>query len=285
MASELVTAGVGLAGVALGSIGTLAAAYIQRKGSQDQAEATYRAAVTTARTQYAGALEAQNRAAQRNVYVSFVTAARAFQRAARGAVLDVGAANLDPLRGSVGEFRTAFGAVELEGPTSVLTAANEVLRMAELITITFHHGARIMEAERILEAPRDTTDAHWESSDFALRTLREVHRIRLEATPDELVTLNMMQAREDAEAGRSTRAVTWLRALERARSAMGEVGGLLDRHQASDLLFDVELRSPGPLERAQSVLNEFDAAIAAFVHAARSYLNDTQPDIGQPGPR
>jgi hypothetical protein len=117
-----------LVGVVLGGGVTLATAHIQRKGSKDQADATLRAAVTTARLQYAGALEQQNRIAQRTAYVGFIAATHAFRQALRREV--PGRSNPDPFREVQQVLRDAYVAVELEGPPSVLTAADAVVGAA-----------------------------------------------------------------------------------------------------------------------------------------------------------
>ncbi|ELS50276.1 hypothetical protein [Streptomyces viridochromogenes] len=179
MNAELIAAGAGLVGVVLGGGVTLAAAHIQRKGSKEQADATLHAAVTTARLQYAGALEHQNRIAQRTAYVGFIAATHAFRQALRREV--PGRANLDPFREVQQALRDAYVAVELEGPPSVLTAADAVVAAAFGVTQFVYNDAELMETWRTLHIAAHSQ----QSAAVALQAFRDVQRVVAETSPDQ----------------------------------------------------------------------------------------------------
>ncbi|MFJ1733306.1 hypothetical protein [Streptomyces sp. NPDC088254] len=275
MDSALVAAGAGLVGVVLGSAGTLAAAHIQRKGSKDQAEATVRAAVTTARFQYAGALEQQNRIAQRTAYVGFIAATHGFRQTLRSEV--PGRTNPDPLREAQRALRDAYIAVELEGPPSVLTAADAVVATGGALAQFIYNDAELMEAWRTLHNAARTQ----ERATTALQALRDVQRVLAQTQPDERGALSNRndQARQDHENGLQTPAARWFAAYQEARQAVYDTGGLLTDDQAEELLLDASLFPQNALERVLHVTSEFEETAARFVQVARIYLNDTQPEI------
>lgn len=273
----LVAAAAGLVGVVLGSTGTLVAAHIQRKGSKDQAEATVRAAVTTARFQYTGALEQQNRIAQRTAYVGFIAATHAFQQVLRREAPAAGRTNSDPLREPQRALRDAYIAVELEGPPSVLTAADAVLGIGGAVTQFVYNDADLMETWRILHNAARTQEA----AGIALRALRDVQRVLAETPPDERQALSSHndQARQEHEDGLQTPAARWYEAHREAQRAVYDTVGLLTGDQAEELLLDASAFPHNALERVMHVSREFEEAAARFVQVARDYLNDTHPEI------
>ncbi|MCF3142207.1 hypothetical protein [Streptomyces platensis] len=272
MNSELLSAGAALAGVALGIVGTLMAARIQAKGSHAQAEATYRAAVTTAQTQYAATLEQQNRAAQRAAYVAFIAAFNAFQRAMVPAEARAGRDVPEPLLEPLDRLHAAITAVELEGPPEVLAAARSVTQRAVELADMLYELGEILESWRALVAGRHVDEAR--NAHTAVLRVHEVAR----AIP--------MTHRSLHDADRQVRAErmgeygeAWLAACESAESALAAAVavGALTEDQAADLLWDVSSKDEGTPQTAREHRESFTNAAASFIEAARHYLNDTQP--------
>ncbi|MFB8247301.1 hypothetical protein ACFC5X_19940 [Streptomyces sp. NPDC055952] len=274
MNAELIAAGAGLVGVVLGGGVTLAAAHIQRKGSKDQADATLRAAVTTARLQYAGALEQQNRIAQRTAYVGFIAATHAFRQALRREVPTC--ANPDPFREVYRTLRDAYIAVELEGPPSVLAAADAVVGAGFGVTQFVYNDADLMETWRTLHVAAQSQ----QPAAVALQALREVQRVVAETPPDQRETLTETnhQTRRDHHDAQSP-AARWIAARQQARQAVYDTGGLLTADQAEGLLLDASTFPCNALERVAHVSRDFEEAADAFVQTARNYLSDTAPEI------
>ncbi|MFF7566684.1 hypothetical protein ACFZB4_42865 [Streptomyces pseudovenezuelae] len=321
MDSELLAVGAAFAGVAMGFVGSLAAASIQRKGSQAQADATaqsavttaeavyqaavttsesgyraavtaaetayqaaiassesqYRAALTTAKTQYASALEALNRTARRAAYVSFITAAAALRRGAESAIegadgragedSDVDLGNLtEALRA----LQATHGAVELEGPPAVLPAAAAALNRAQRLAAELTRHIQHPRAERALTAACSflgTAEGSPERQ-AAVRASRALSDLRALPASDEV-----RGAEREAERDRL---------MQRAREAVYAVTSLSRPHGRLLLWWAAE-RPEGFSRFMQQQLDDFAEASATFVHAARTCLNDTQPDMSEAG--
>ncbi|MCX4561615.1 hypothetical protein OHA02_36235 [Streptomyces phaeochromogenes] len=257
--------------MALGIVGTLMAARIQAKGSHAQAEATYRAAVTTAQTQYAATLEQQNRAAQRAAYVGFIAASDAFQRAMIPAEERAGRDAPEPLRGPLDQLHTAITPVELEGPSEVLTAARSVTQCADELTNVLYEQGEILESWRILvtghvDEVRRAHTAVLRVYDVA-RAIPMTHRSLHDAD-------RQVRAERMGEYGEA-----WLAACEAAESALASAVavGALTEDQAADLLWDVSSKDEGTPQTSREHRDSFTNAAANFIEAARHYLNNTQP--------
>ncbi|WP_415940371.1 hypothetical protein [Streptomyces sp. 039-1] len=275
MNAELIATGAGLVGVVLGGGVTLAAAHIQRKGSKDQADATLRAAVTTARVQYAGALDQQNRIAQRTAYAGFIAATHDFRQALRSEI--PGRTNPDPFREGHRALRDAYVAVELEGPPSVLAAADAVVDAGFGVTQFVYNDAELMETWRTLHRAAGSQQA----ATAALQALREVQRVLAEIPPEQRHTLTEPdhQASGDHHADPQSPAARWRAARQQARQAVQGTNGLLTDNQSQDLLFDVSTFPSNALERVAHVSRSFEDAADAFIQTARNYLNDTSAEI------
>ncbi|MFE9637040.1 hypothetical protein [Streptomyces sp. NPDC006463] len=284
MTPELVGAASALLGVALGIVGTLGAARIQAKGAHAQADATYRAAVTTAQVQYAGTIAQQSRAAQRAAYVRFLTTAHAFELAVRPAREQVGSAQVgstdDPLAEPMRELRAAFATVELEGPQAILEAADAVTDNAAVLAYILREHASELEAwDTLGEAAycdppateaREATDA-LNAVVAAQRNLPRDVQDSFAERPDDA----------DALAGTGTLGVIYTSARTRAETALLAVAasGVLTDEQANMLLWDVT-------GGARTVRNAFwgrqsalEDAISSFTHAARDHLNDVTAEL------
>ncbi|MDH3038979.1 hypothetical protein [Streptomyces sp. TRM75561] len=284
MASEIAIAGVGLIGVALGSAGTLAAAYVQRKGSQAQADATYRAAVTTAQVQYAGVLEVQNRQAQRQTYVKFSEAATAFRASqsslrsecahwwyGEGAPPNIESL-LDPLR----LLKSVHGAVELAGPASVMEAADRVVRGAEALT-EIYDRAEIPRLEYLLWKGREDHDPQRAMAcTLAEEALHELRRVVIVTPP--LARTRQLSEGQSAEV--QAMAAAFCQAWDAALTQFQVLDGLFDEGQRHLVVNDAAMLGEGSYEeRLRHLQERFEEAADGFVCIAREYLNDTQPSI------
>ncbi|MCF2534377.1 hypothetical protein K6168_01625 [Streptomyces sp. FB2] len=142
-----------LLGVAVGALGTPAAARIQLRGAIAQADAvlaqadtTYRAALDQAYAAQRAAHEQWRREIRRDAYAAFVTALDEVREpAARPELLDAHEEASGALPAASRAVTAAFAVVELEGPTSLtlraltvrqrgLTAAEHALRLAPRAT-------------------------------------------------------------------------------------------------------------------------------------------------------
>lgn len=231
--------------------------------------------MTTARLQYAGALEQQNRIAQRTAYVGFIAATHAFRQALRREV--PGRANPDPFSDVQQALRDAYIAVELEGPPSVLSAADAVLSAGFGVTQFVYNDAELMETWRTLHGAAHSQ----QPAAVALQALRDVQRIVAETPRDQRHTLteHTPQTRRDAHDDPQSPAARWRGGRQHARQAMQDLGGLLTDDQAEELLLDVSTFPSNALERVVHVSRGFEEAADAFVQTARGYLNDTAPEI------
>ncbi|MCX4805084.1 hypothetical protein OG594_26335 [Streptomyces sp. NBC_01214] len=278
MSPELITAIATLAGVALGIAGTLSAARIQAKGSHAQADATYRAARTTATAQYAATLEQQNRAAQRAAYVGLLAVTREFVRRAEYTRSNEGDRDhlAHDLREPLVQVETAFAAVELEGPEGVLAAAREIadasFSFKQLLDL---HG-------HVYRAINKLWARHFHSSlsDFpaieSLDRLRSIHRDLSPRDRVHLISSRDMPARagEMGEPG-----IRWRTEFLRARS-------LLQVYVEEGIITEVEresiLRHTGTWDHSvadmlDSAQEKLDAVLVSFIQAARMHLNATAP--------
>ncbi|MZE68714.1 hypothetical protein [Streptomyces sp. SID5789] len=283
MASELAIAGVGLIGVALGSAATFVAALVQRKGSQAQADATYRAAVTTAQVQYAAAMETQNRQARRQTYVEFSAAATELRAVARTLRRECGrwwygdGARPDtetlfaPLRALKDSYRT----VELAGPVSVLEAAGLVMSQAEEL-VDIYERAEIPRLENQLwEGREDSDPARAQACTLAAESLAELRRVAAE-TPD--------HARTHVFEGMSTEvqslAVTFCQAHEAAHLRFRALNDMFTDEQSTLVVNSAAFVDGNYTLRHRELQECFEEAAEDFVRIAREHLNDTQPSIG-----
>ncbi|MFD5340616.1 hypothetical protein [Streptomyces hawaiiensis] len=284
-----------LTGVALGVVSTLAAARITRKGSEAQADATYRAAVTTAETgyqaavttakaQYASALEALNRTAQREAYVSLISTANAQWTSAQAAYNHIRSVNqnedidLSALEASLDTLQAAHGAVELEGPPSVLGAANAVLERARKLTDFLSRFREIPRAEDILLHHRCMVNSDYHQSAVHAQEALEALRCFVVDTPEEeRHLLNVWEARADIAAARETRASLWLPLWDSTHETLRETT-IPDLDSA--LLPWHALENPfGFYSRFRDLAEEMKLASVEFVNVARARLNDTQPNL------
>ncbi|MFE1415338.1 hypothetical protein ACFW6F_31775 [Streptomyces sp. NPDC058746] len=278
MAPELITAIATLAGVALGIAGTLSAARIQAKGSHAQADATYRAAQTTATTQYAATLEQQNRGAQRAAYVGLLAVTRDFVRRAEYTRSSEGDRDhlAHDLREPLVQVETAFAAVELEGPEPVLAAAREIADASFSFKQLLEHHGHVYRATNKLWARH----FHSPLSEFpAIESLDRLRSINRDLSPRDRVHLlasGDMPARagEMGEVG-----MRWRTEFLQARS-------LLQVYVEEGIITEVEREAilqhsgtwehsvPDMLDAAQAKL---DTVLVSFVRAARMHLNATVP--------
>jgi len=141
MDSEVIAAyvagGGALLGVALGIVGTLAAARIQARAAYAQADAALEAARAQARATYASSLHQHNQVARGTAYARLVDSGHSFIRAlADIARIDEGTAE-EPstLTDPYIELHRAESAVKVWAPEHVRAAANELASAAWRITI------------------------------------------------------------------------------------------------------------------------------------------------------
>ncbi|MDG9710626.1 hypothetical protein [Streptomyces sp. DH10] len=231
--------------------------------------------MTTARLQYAGALEQQNRIAQRTAYVGFFAATHAFRQALRREV--PGRANPDPFREVHRALRDAYIAVELEGPPSVLAAADAVVGAGFGVTQFVYNDADLMETWRTLHIAAQSQ----QPAAVALQALRDVQRVVAETSPDQRKTLTETNNRSgrDHNDDPQSPAARWRAARQQARQTAHATGGLLTDDQAEILLLDVSTFPSNALESVMHVSLDFEQAADALVQTARNYLNDTAPEI------
>ncbi|MFD9474057.1 hypothetical protein [Streptomyces goshikiensis] len=274
MTPEQFTAVVGLGGVALGIGGTLIAARVQLKGSHAQAEATRRAAETTAVTQYAGTLVQQNRAAQRAAYVAFVSQAREFTREVDRAIVGTSWAADDSLRGLHRRLSTAFSAVELEGPAVVIAAGTAIMDYAEDLTSGFEYSApeyRAWQKFRSVDVGQ------------ARQALAALDALRSAARPLSPEAAHRMRSGSDmVEATQSLGALGehWRQKYVVARDELAALctAGTLEASEMAVLLEDAGTRRI-PLDKSvEDWESELFSAMDKFTECARQQLNDTRPE-------
>ncbi|MEU8465771.1 hypothetical protein [Streptomyces sp. NPDC029003] len=279
MNSDQFTAIVGLGGVALGIGGTLIAARVQLRGSQAQAEATRRAAETTAVTQYAATLMQQNRAAQRAVYVALLEAANAFGRAVDQICWRSSSASGELLQERMAQLLKSFSAVELEGPSAVIESAERIIEFAETIAAYLSGGQEYRPWRKL----RDT-DRHGSDKETAARLAVEaLDALRTVTRTISLEVLASMRRSSDIVAftealGESGTA--WRQKYARAREMLVPLCtmGVLESPEVDVLLRDAGL-SHYPFDKS---IDQWDSqmhsAIYGFVNSARQQLNNTKPE-------
>ncbi|MFF4265882.1 hypothetical protein [Streptomyces virginiae] len=277
MSPELVTAIATLTGVALGIAGTLSAARIQAKGSHAQADATFRAAKTTATTQYAATLEQQNRAAQRAAYVGFLAVARDFVRRAEYTRLDGDRdQSAQDLTEPLLQVETAYVAVELEGPEAVLATALKFQREASefqhLLEIrgsayramnklwAFHGNGNLRDF--LVIEPLDRLQSTY-------RLMSRNERMRLFCSIDLLSA-----AGELGELG-----ARWRTEFLQAKSLLSSYveAGTITEPEAETILRDAGVHDASVGDLLSTGQAKMEATLRGFISGARTHLNSTAP--------
>ncbi|MFD5891976.1 hypothetical protein ACFWHQ_39350 [Streptomyces sp. NPDC060334] len=276
MTPEQFTAVVGLGGVALGIGGTLIAARVQLKGSHAQAEATRRAAETTAVTQYASTLVQQNRAAQRAAYVAFVSQAREFTREIDRAIVGTSWASDDSLGEPLRRLSTAFSAVELEGPMEVIAAGSAIMEGADALTTQFDYS---------IAGYRAWYKFHAVDREHARQALTALDALRSVARPLTLAGHRIRVGGDLAEATQQLDALGALGAHWRQKYVVAHAelaalcaAGTLEASEMAVLLGDA---GNGRIPQDVSVENlesGLFSAMEKFTECARQQLNDTRPE-------
>ncbi|MFJ3861043.1 hypothetical protein ACIPRL_33050 [Streptomyces sp. NPDC090085] len=278
MSPELLTAIATLTGVALGIAGTLSAARIQAKGSHAQADATFRAAQTTALTQYAATLDQQNRAAQRAAYVGYLAAAGDFMRRAEYTRTSEGDRDrsAQDLSESYQRVETALAAVELEGPDAVLARARDFRTRSfnfEHVLAVFGNAYRAMNKLWAVHYNDDLQDFPAIQSLDRLRSIcgeMSVHdRMRLRISTD-LFSV----AGDFGEIG-----TRWCTEFGQARSLLLPYAeaGVITQEEVEVILRDAGTRERSVGDLLDSAQAEMDAALGGFVEDARTHLSGTAP--------
>ncbi|MFD3777973.1 hypothetical protein [Streptomyces sp. NPDC058612] len=279
MSPELITAIATLAGVALGIAGTLSAARIQVKGSHAQANATLRAAQTTATTQYAAALEQQNRAAQRTTYVGFLAVARDFVRRAEYTRTTEGERDrsAQDLSEPLHQVQTALAAVELDGPEAVLVRAREFERASSGFQAHLESGGTVYRAMNELWA------LHFDDSvrEFpAIESLDRLRTITGELSRHDRVNLMVSSnilSTADTIAGIGAQ---WRTEFLRARSLLLPYveEGVITEVEAEAIAQHAGTRECSVGDLLNSAQAGMDTALNSFILAARTHLNATAPE-------
>ncbi|MFD9265756.1 hypothetical protein ACFWB1_00855 [Streptomyces goshikiensis] len=277
MSPELLTAIATLTGVALGIAGTLSAARIQAKGSHAQADATFRAAQTTATTQYAATLEQQNRAAQRAAYVGFLAVARDFVRRAEYTRLDGDRdQSAQDLTEPLLQVDTAYVAVELEGPEAVLVTARKFQREAlefqhflevrggayrAMNKLWAHHGDGDLREFLVIE-PLDRLRSIYEQ-------MSRNDRMRMFCSID-----LVLAAGELGELG-----VRWRTEFMQAKSLLSSyVGaGTITELEKEIILRDAGVYDTSVGDQLGAGQDKMEATLRSFIDGARTHLNATAP--------
>ncbi|MFJ6722237.1 hypothetical protein [Streptomyces sp. NPDC091259] len=285
MSTELligvISSGAGLVGVALGIVGALFGARMQAQGSHAQAEATQQAAATTAVTQYAATLVQQNRAAQRTAYVSFLSAARDFQRRV-GYVMNIPGdsdESAHDMREQMVHVEAAFAAVQLEGPDRVLTQARRVEDSAhQFYRLLANHGDTYRAWNRFYahyrsETPREfAAVASLENLQEITRELSERDRILLISAADVLAVA----------AGMGERGSRWSAEYQRARCLLEAfvTERVLTEREADRLVYEAGTSKCSVGDLLITLSERLDDGIASFIEAARTHLSATVPELG-----
>ncbi|WP_329595987.1 hypothetical protein OIE43_00175 [Streptomyces pseudovenezuelae] len=168
MDSELLAVGAAFAGVAMGFVGSLAAASIQRKGSQAQADATAQSAVTTAEAVYQAAVTTSE-----SGYRAAVTAAETAYQAA--------------IASSESQYRAALTTAKTQY-ASALEALNRTARRAAYVSFITAAAALRRGAESAIEGADgragEDSDVDLGNLTEALRALQATHgAVELEGPP------------------------------------------------------------------------------------------------------
>ncbi|MCY0955286.1 hypothetical protein [Streptomyces sp. H27-S2] len=277
MTPEQFTAIVGLGGVALGIGGTLIAARVQLKGSHAQAEATRRAAETTAVTQYAATLIQQNRAAQRAAYVGLIDAADSFMREADRAIEGRRWGAADTLQEPLDRLHRAESAVKLEGPIAVIQAASPIIEHAEMVAMYFDGSTRRYAAWRSLRAT-SRSGAESVAAQRALDALQALHSATRSLPAGPHLPRSLTSEAESFGQSLGERGTAWRRCYESAREQLAGLcrAGAMESWEMGELL-----REPW-IEAADVTVEHFDdemhTDVYDFVDCARTLLNDTRPE-------
>ncbi|MFE2128663.1 hypothetical protein [Streptomyces amritsarensis] len=279
MSPELITAIATLTGVALGIVGTLAAARIQAKGSLAQADATFRAAETTAVTQYSAVLVQLNRTAQRAAYSAFLEAAREFDRQLERAKdgseqWSTSDSMYEPLR----RLRVAFSAVEIEGPTSVLDAGEPINQAARALASIIDRHKQIIWAQNKLLAARLVGNPPALHASRLLEDLWGANRNLPTRLRGRLIISGDAYSCAVA-VGAETAA--WVHAFDRARAALTQLvaGGVLTDQDVEDLLQEAGVHEDRVIDALSPHEDAFGSGVYSFTRAVRSHFSDTHPDL------
>ncbi|MEU9230931.1 hypothetical protein [Streptomyces subrutilus] len=281
MSPEVFTAIATLSGVGLGIAGALGAARIQARGSHAQADATFRAAETTATTQYAALLQQQNREAQRAAYRAFLSEARQFIRDWERARVGRHAwPEGTYLKDSLHRLMTALSTVELEGPSPILANANEIAEAAKKLTAKFDLRENIVWAWRRVREEGMRVEGMSERAARAVAALEALRVVSQETLP---VQRRMMAGSRDLEnAWRrlGDLADPWREAYAQASRMLEPFRtlGIIEPNEMQQLLRDAAVH-PQPADLAcHQLAGELNRAVLHFVGAAREHLGRVHPE-------
>ncbi|MGW6926273.1 hypothetical protein ACWGA9_34215 [Streptomyces sp. NPDC054950] len=280
MDSEVMAAyiagGGALAGVALGIIGTLAAARVQARAAYAQADAALEGARAQARATYASSLHQHNQIARGTAYARLVDTGHSFIRAlADVARVDEGTAE-EPsiLTGPYIDLHRAESAVKVWAPERVRTAARDLGYAAWDITIhVTKYDRHLYEGWRALyraaelvsgTPPHDPSDPASVSA-FTARHALSTHRRHLAAYHrDGRPSVPLLV--QDVE--------VWEQTAESMRAAFAEAvtAGILTQDQAVALANKGAQTTTLPREDLFNKVSQVDGLLDRFAERARRDL-------------
>ncbi|MFE9685644.1 hypothetical protein [Streptomyces sp. NPDC006285] len=280
MESEVMAAyiagGGALLGVALGIVGTLAAARIQARAAYAQADAALEAARAQARATYASSLHQHNQAARGTAYARLVDSAHSFIRAlADIARIDEGTAE-EPstLTAPYIELHRAESAVKVWAPEHVRATASELASTAWTITIHVTKWHRhVYEAWHALYTaaeplsgppPHDPSDPMVASA-FVARQALYAHHCHVDAYhQDDRPPYPLIMEHWHV----------WEETAETMRTAFAEAvtAGILTKHQAEALAIAGAETATPPRDDLFAKVAQVDSLLDGFVEQARQDL-------------
>ncbi|MFE2181389.1 hypothetical protein [Streptomyces sp. NPDC059455] len=280
MDSEVMAAyiagGGALLGVALGIVGTLAAARMQARAAYAQADAALEAARAQARATYASSLHQHNQVARGSAYARLVDSGHSFIRAlADIARIDEGTAE-EPstLTAPYTELHRAESAVKVWAPEHVRGAASELASAAWRITVQItkwdrhvYEGwhALYVAAEHVSgPPPDDPSDPAVDSAYVARQALfahaRHVDAYHRDGRPSYPLLTEHWHA--------------WEETAESMRTAFAETvaAGILSQDQAGALANQGAETTTSPREDLFGMVAQVDGLLDRFADEARQDL-------------
>lgn len=270
-----IAGGGALLGVALGIVGTLAAARMQARAAYAQADAALEAARAQARATYASSLHQHNQVARGTAYARLVDTGHSFIRAlADVARIDEVTAEAPlTLTSPYIELHRAESAVKVWAPERVRSAANELASAAWRITIEITKWDRDLyegwhalyaAAKPLSVSSYDPSDPAIISASIAQRALGH-HRAHVDAyhregrSPSPLIMADVL---------------VWEETAETMRDAFAEAvaAGILTRQQATVLGQKGAETTTSPRDDLFNMVAKADRLLDSFADQAREDL-------------